>query len=232
MARSKARVQALTRIAEHFGGTVMPGANPQAAYLVRRGRRIVLDVIAVGSIVPLPSSKPPRLRFDRGVLRLFERLRAGLDEAVTAGTTVVVTVTAPIRVWAKTAVEMVGRTRTLLVSRTAKAELAVEVHSNQIRIHILRGRPALVPKVVGFVHNRDSDPNPLFDLARVLLRALGAVTRADTARRGHRWLVLVIEDPATWIKTYGHVCSQLVADSDFERVVLVGPDGQVSTLDE
>jgi hypothetical protein len=161
------------------------------------------------------------LRFDRVVLELFDRLRAGLDDAVPAGTTVVVTVTAPVRLSEKTAVEIVERTRALLARRGAGRKLRVDAHGNEIRIHVLRRGWASAPKVVGFVHNRDSDPKPLFDLTGALLRGIGSVTRERTAHRGRRWLVIVIEDPAAWIKTYGHVCSQLVAGSEFERVVLV-----------
>ncbi len=201
------------------------------AYLVRRGRRIALDVVTLEPRVALRSSKPPRLRFDRVVLELFDRLRAGLDDAVPAGTTVVVTVTAPVRLSGKTAVEIVEHTRALIARRGAGRELRVDVHGNEIRIHILRLGSSSGPRVVGFVHNRDSDPSPLFDLTGMLLRGIGVVVRKRAPRGIRRWLVVVIEDEPAWIKTYGHVCSQLVAGLAFERVVLVGEDGEVSPLE-
>jgi hypothetical protein len=191
------------------------------AYLIRRGKRIALDVITVEPQFASRSSKPPRLRFDRVVLELFDRLRVGLKEAIPAGTTVFVTVTAPVRLSGKTAVEIVERSRALLAARGVGGELRVDAHGNQIRIHILRRGSTSAPKVVGFVHNRDSDPSPLFDLTRVLLRGIAVVVRKRTPRRIRSWLVVLIEDEPAWIKTYGHVCSQLVAGSEFERVVLV-----------
>ena len=230
MIRAAARVQALTSVARHLGAKLVPEAGARETYLVRRGKRIALDVIAVGPLISSRrQSKPPRLRFDRVVVELFDRLRSGLDDAVPTGTTVVVTVTAPVRRSGKTAVEILEHARKLLAARSAGAELAIEVHGNQIRIQILRSGSPSAPKTVGFVHNRDSDPSPLFGLTQALLRG---ISTAAGERAGGRWLVIMIEDGPEWMKTYGHVCAQLVADPGFERVVLVGSDGQVSMLDE
>src|SRR5579884_3881264 len=95
----------------------------------------------------------PRLRFDKVALRLIADLQAALRDDVPEGKTVLFTVTAPIRLPAKTVAELVPRIRPLLKSGRARAELAETLNGNQVRVRVVTGRAKRAPNVLGFVHN-------------------------------------------------------------------------------
>jgi hypothetical protein len=219
------QLAAITSVAKHFGGTVSQDANERGTLLVIGRKRIPVSVAVIEPRVPkAPRLKPPRLRFDRGVLRLLERLRTALQDEVPAGVTVALTVTAPIRQPAKTATAVADRIRTLLGKRSKQAELTKAINANQIQIRLMRAGKGATSKLAGFVHNRDSDPTILFDLTHALLER----TRKTLSAAGEHWLVLAIEDDPTWMDTYQHVCAQLFAQTGMRRVILVGPNGALT----
>lgn len=177
-------------------------------------------------------AQAPRLRFDRVVLGVFARLRAGLDGALPSGVTVVVTITAPIRQGSKTTLAVEEKIRALLGKPGARlGRFAGTVQGNQVQVRLMRssGRTA-VAKLAGFVHNRDSDPTVLFDSIGSLVRQLDAVEHPPVARRGDRWLVVASNDERSWVQTYKHVCAQLFAQTDFERLFFVDADLRVASL--
>jgi hypothetical protein len=222
---------AIAAVARRFRATLQYGADPRHAYLVIAGKRIAVASAALEAQVSRRSSlRVPRLRFDRVALGLLARLHAAPHDGVPHGVTVVVTITAPIRLAAKTAATLEGKIGTLLGQRSARKQLRATVHGNQIRIHLMRGGNTSTPKLVGFVHNPHSDPSILFHLTGALLRRIGSVAPIRTRFPGDQWLVLASEDEPSWIQTYRHVCTQLLARTDFQRIVLVCADGSVSTL--
>ena len=87
-------------------------------------------------------------------------------------------------------------------------------------------------KVIGFVHNPDSDPVVLLRLTQTLLQHIGAA--ADKRRpekfTGDRWLVVAHKDGLSYIETYRHVCSQLSISTDFKKILMVLAGGRVETL--
>lgn len=216
-------------VARHFRATLEHGATPRDAYLMIAGKRIAVEVTAPeAGRLRRSRPKPPRLRFDRGVVRILGRLRAALPERLPRGATAVVTITAPIRLLSRTAAtleEMIGGP---VRARSARRPLRKRVHGNQIRMQIMRGSGISTSPLAGFVHNRDSDPGILFDLTRALLR-VGAARRT-AAFSGDRWLVIATEHEPAWIPTYRAACSQLFDRADFQRIVLVSAAGDVSTL--
>jgi hypothetical protein len=220
---------AIAVVARHFRATLKQGVDPRDTYLIVSGKRIAVEVAAVGSRVSRRSrDAPPRLRFDRVVLKVLGRLRAALDGGLLRGATVILTITAPIRLASRTAAALEERIRALLGGRSARGQLTDTVHGNQVQIRIIRGSKTSTSKLVGFVHNRDSDPTILFDLTRSLLRRIGP-GRSCTGSSGARWLVVVIEDEPSWIETYRAICSQLFSRTDFQRILLVAGAGRVST---
>jgi hypothetical protein len=181
-----------------------------------------VDVVIVEAQIPRRSKvTPPRLRFDRVVLRVFERLRTALRDEVPSGVTVVVTITAPILVPGKTIAAVEERIRALLGKRSSRG-LTETVHGNEVRIGIIRRPKAATAPIVGFVHNRDSDRSVLFDVTEALVQGLFSI-------KG-RSLAVAMEDEPLWADTYRHVCDQVFAHTDFKRVFLVTTDGEVSTL--
>jgi hypothetical protein len=102
-----------------------------------------------------------RLRFDKVALRLVGDLKAASADVVPEGQTVVFTIRAPIRLPAKTAVAL----QNLLLDGPMDAERREIVHGNEVRIRRLKEVPKHRPKVLGFVHNLQSEAGAILALA-------------------------------------------------------------------
>jgi len=103
-----------------------------------------------------------RLRFDKAVVRLVGRLKAALAGIVPEDQTIIFTVSAPIRLPAKTAAALESLVRDGLPG----GELRSIVHGNQVQVRRITGVPSSMPRVVGFVHNPESDAGLVLDLAK------------------------------------------------------------------
>lgn len=107
-----------------------------------------------------------RLRFDKVVVRLVGRLKTALADRVPDGEALIFTCTAPIRLPGKTAAALEELARGL-----GNGELRETVHSNQVRVRRVIGVPPNRPKVLGFVHNPESDAGLLVSLIEARLLA-------------------------------------------------------------
>ena len=105
------------------------------------------------------------LRFDKVAVRLIEGLKRGLRADVPYGLAVMVTITAPIRVPARTAAGLEAQVRLLLEKRTGSTEHEGTIHGNRIRIRIARAGSAELPKVSVFVHNPETDSQLILEAA-------------------------------------------------------------------
>ena len=108
-----------------------------------------------------------RLRFDKVAIRVIERLRANLADAVPTGVTVVVTITAPIRLASKTTAAIEEQVRTLLERTTTNRDKTLTICGNRVGIRFVKHAALRAPKVIGFVHNPDSNPLTVFRDASV-----------------------------------------------------------------
>lgn len=193
------------------------------------GKPIALKVL---SFTPKPArdrwAVKPRLRLDRVAVGLIHRLRGALGCAVPDDRTIVVTVTAPIRQAAKTAVGMEKQIRLRLRRRSAGCSTA-RIHGNEIQIWILKGGTLLTSKLVGFVHNPDKDPAILIELTRALLDASRPARRAGRGAR-ERWLIIENQAGLLPIESYRNVCGQLRLGVLFERILVTLPGGGVEKL--
>jgi hypothetical protein len=106
-----------------------------------------------------------RLRFDKVALRLVGRLKAVLASIVPEGETVVFTITSPIRLPGKTALALEN-----MAPGPPDAERREIIHDNEVRIRRLREVPKHMPKVLGFVHNAESDAGVILALVEERLR--------------------------------------------------------------
>lgn len=106
-----------------------------------------------------------RLRFDRVVIGLVARLKAALDDVVPQDQSIVFTLTAPIRLPAKTAAAIEALVRDDLDGRDIRTTL----HGNHVRLRRVAGVSAAMPRVAGFVHNQPSDGEHILDLAQARL---------------------------------------------------------------
>ncbi len=111
------------------------------------------------------------LRFDRVVVAVLGELRSFSDAATSSGAAILVTISAPIRLPAKT-VEALKREISALQSAGAPhADYSATVHGNRVRMRLVRSSSPQAPRLIGLVHNPTSAPTLLLDLAERWLRA-------------------------------------------------------------
>jgi len=109
-----------------------------------------------------------RLHFDKVVLRLVGGLQRALADVIPDEEAVIFAITAPIKVPAKTAAVLEESVRDGL----PQGERREVLHGNQVQIRRLSGVQPKVPRVLGFVHNPESDADLILTLAETrLLRA-------------------------------------------------------------
>jgi hypothetical protein len=104
------------------------------------------------------------LRFDRVVIKLAEQLHEFAADAVPTGTTVLLTVAAPILLPARTAVDLAKRIESLLANGSTSQDQTVTVKGNSVRIRILKHSSKRTEKLLLFVHNRTTRSLMLLDL--------------------------------------------------------------------
>ncbi|MBY5751129.1 hypothetical protein E0H51_11600 [Rhizobium leguminosarum bv. viciae] len=112
----------------------------------------IMDRIAAAKI---------RLRFDKSVVRLINSLKVALAEVVPEGQAVIFTVTAPIKRRVKTAAAL----EILVRSGLPSGEVRNTIQDNHVRVRRVTNVAAHMPKVVGFVHNPESDSDFILKLA-------------------------------------------------------------------
>jgi hypothetical protein len=224
---------ALEAVARHFSATWEKGEAPSDAYLTIARKRIAVEVTTTKRrLADRGGLTKPRLRFDRVALRFVRRLQDALSASVPDGRTLILTITAPIRVPAKTAAALEDNIWTYLARQSAPGEAKYAILGNQIRVRLVKRGSRRTAKVIGFVHNPDSDPDVLLDITHSLIERIGAKARngAPAGSAGDRWLVLAGEVPHSHIEPYRHACSQLSIPTDFTKILMVLADGQIETL--
>lgn len=216
---------AIEAVARHVAATGAAAGGD--AVLTVAGRRLA---VAVARLDPRPAERAaPRLRFDRVALRVVGRLRAALSPHVPDGEAVIVTVTAPIRLPAKTAAALEATIRDGLAAGPPPPDLAETIHGNRVRVRFAAGGPPGAPAVIGFVHNPETDPAALLGTAQSLVAGIGAAAGAPVPDAAERWLA-VAGGALSEVETSRHACAQLPMPAGFGRILMVLPDGAVETL--
>jgi hypothetical protein len=226
---------AIEAVARHFSATWEEGEGPPDAYVTMAGRRIAVEITTIMQrIADRNGITKPRLRHDRVALRFVRDMQSALREPVRDGQTVILTITAPIRLAKKTSAALQEKIRTWLEGASKKVEAKETILGNQIRVRILKNGSRRNSRVIGFVHNADSNPDILLNVTQSLLERIGskAEIRTPARFRGDRWLVLANGYGLTDIETYQHVYSQLSIPHDFKKILMVFDDGQVEALTE
>jgi hypothetical protein len=223
---------AIEAVARRFSATWENGSDPPDAYLMLAGKRVAvyIETLRARSTGPGNAAKPG-LRFDKVATRLIERLQATLGQTVPDGMTVLLTITAPIRLPSKTAATLEGRMQELLGRGAPGRDEKATIHGNRVQIRFLRGQSERAPKMIGFVHNADSDALLLLNVTRELVE-LSSVEAGRRALKftGDRWLVTLSGGGISYLEVYRYVYSQLRVAVDFKRILMVFGDGRVETL--
>jgi len=225
---------AIEAVARRSSATWEKGSDPPDAYIVVAGKRVAVDITTLkrhGTVQG--NAARPRLRFDKVATRLIERLQATLGETVPDGMTVLLTITAPIRLPSKTAASLEDKIQTLLGRRSPGRDEKDMIQGNRVRIRLLRDESEQAPKMIGFVHNSDSDPLLLFNMTRELLELISAeAVRRMPRLAGDRWLVVISAGGISHLEAYRCIYSQLRMATDFKQILMVFSDGRVEMLTE
>jgi hypothetical protein len=223
---------ALEAVAGRFSATWEKGSDSTGAHITVAGKRVAVDIATLKRRGTRQGNvSKPGLRFDKVATRLMGRLRATLGETAPGGMTVLLTITAPIRLPSKTAASLEDEIKTVLGRRSPGRDKKVTIHGNRVRIRLLPGESERVPKMIGFVHNSDADPLLLLDLTRELLDVINAKTDRRAPRvAGDRWLVVISGRGISCLEAYRYIYSQLRMATDFKKTLMVFGDGRVEML--
>jgi hypothetical protein len=222
---------AIEAVARRFSAKWEQGSDPPDAYIMVAGKRVAVEIATLKRRdTGHGNAAKPRLRFDKVATRLVERLQATLGETVPDGMTVLLTITAPIRLPSKTAASLEGKIQALLGRGSPGRDQKDTVHGNRVHIRLLRDESERAPKMIGFVHNSDSDPLLLLNMTRELLEVIGAEAGRRAPRlAGDRWLVVISAGGISCLETYRCIYSQLRMATGFKKILMVFGDG-VRTL--
>jgi hypothetical protein len=223
---------AIEAVARRFSAKLEKGSDPLDAYIALAGKRVAVSIATLRARSNgRGNAAKPGLRFDKVATRLIERLQATLGETVPAGMTVLLTVTAPIRLPSKTAATLEGRIQELLGRGAPGRDEKATIHGNRIQIRLLRGQSERAPKMIGFVHNADSDALLLLNMTRELLKLISSAPgRRAPKPADDQWLVVVSAGGISYLDAYRYIWSQLRMAIDFKRILMVFDDGRVEVL--
>ena len=220
---------AIEAVARRFSATWEKGNDSPDLYVTAAGKRIAVDITTLKRRTGPANAAKPRLRFDKVATRLIEGLQSTLGELVPDGMTVLLTITAPIRLPSKTEAALEDKIQTLLGRKSPGRDEKDTIHGNRVHIRLLKHKSDRAPKMIGFVHNSDSDPLVLLDMTSELLDLIS--TQAGR-RAGDRWLVVVSTAGSSCLEAYRYIYSQLRVPTSFKKVLIVFGDGRVGRLTE
>ena len=229
---------AIEAVARRSSAACAKWSDSLGTYIKVDGKQVAVDIATLRQHCPGQGKSPkPHLRFDRVVIGLMGRLRVTLGETVPDGMTVLLTVTAPIRLASKTAGALEGKIQNLLRPGSAGRDKKDTIHGNRVRIRLLRNGLERAPKMIGFVHNSDTDPLLLLNMTSELLELLSAEACRRAARlprksTDKRWLVVISARGSSCLEAYRYIYSQLPMTTDYEEVLMMFGDGRVEALTE
>jgi hypothetical protein len=234
---------AMESVAKRFSAKWKNASSSADAYLEFGRKRIAVQIATLtlrGSgrydqpraKVPcprFPGDDKPGLRFDKVATRLMQSLQGALDDTIPDNLTVLLSVTAPIRLPARTSAALEAKIQTLLshgLPRRGEDEKET-LHGNRIQIRVLKAKSDRAPKLIGFVHNPDSDPDLLMDVTKKLL---DLSTGKAGSRTEDRWLLLVSSEAVSWVEAYRHIVSHLRAATQFKKILVAFGNGSIEEL--
>ena len=192
------------------------------------GRRVAVDVTTLTQHgAGHGKEKKPELRFDKVVARVTERLQAAAAGCTPAGVTVIVTLTAPIKVAARTTIAIEDTLRAVVVHSAAEPRASLTGLGNRVRIQVVAHGIKSAPKLITFVHNPGTDPRLLFNMTREMLDLAKATARRGANTRG---LVVMCARNSKCLDAYRHIWTQLATTAKARKVLIVFSDGRAELL--
>jgi hypothetical protein len=208
--------------------------DPVDSIITAAGKRVAVNIAVLKDrATGRPNTNIPHLRFDKVATKLMDRLQAALRDTVPPGMTVLLTLTAPIRLPSKTAAALQDRINALIHRGALRRDVKDKICGNRVQVRFFRDAPEQAPRMIGLVHNSDADPLPFFHMTRQLLELAGdEALRRATSRAGDRWLVVKTADGSSCLQAYQHIYSRLRMPTGFKKTFFVFGDGSVATLTE
>jgi hypothetical protein len=105
------------------------------------------------------------LRFDKVVVRLLSNIRNAVMDDIPPGITVLITVTAPIKLPAKTESELCRQIKKALLDEVPNQNKSSVIYENKVCIRLINVYHKQSIRFLGFVHNPTTDPLHLLDMA-------------------------------------------------------------------
>jgi hypothetical protein len=131
----------------------------------------------------------------------------------------------------KTAASLEDKIHTLLGRGSPGRDEKETIHGNRVRIRLLRDKTERAPKMIGFVHNSDSDSLLLLNMTRELLERISVEPGKRVPRLAcDRWLVVINAGGISCLEVYHYIYSQLRMATDFKKILMVFGDGRVGML--
>lgn len=231
---------AIEAVAKQFSATSEKGTDPRRAFITVGRKRVAVDVTTLKPRGPAQGdTTKPRLRFDKVATRLMERLQTTLGKTVPDGMTVLLTITAPIRLASKTAAALEQKIQTLLGRGSPGGDEKDMIYGNHVRIRLLKDKSQGAPRMIGFVHNAETDPLLLMSMTLELLEVMSAGASKRAMKIGvrpglgnDRWLAVISARGASCLEAYRYIYSRLRGATDFKKILLVFGDGGVGVLTE
>ena len=225
---------ALEAVARRFSAAWEKNNGPADATISVAGKRIAVDVTSLKRCgADQANTAKPRLRFDKVATRLIKRLQGSVGETAPDGTTVLLTVTAPIRLPSKTAAALEEKMQGLLRRGSPGPDAKDTIHGNRVQIRIMKSKSERTPRLFGFVHNSDSDPPLLLNMTGELHELISAeASRRASKFLSDRWLVIISVRGISCLEAYRYIYSQLCIANDFKKILIVFGDGSVGELSE
>jgi len=223
---------AIEAVARRFSATWEVGEDPSDAYIMVDGKRVAVDITTLKRRgIGQDNPTKPHLRFDKVATRVIEHLQATLGETAPAGMTVLLTITAPIRLPSKTAAALEDRIQTLIGCGSPSRGEEGTIHGNRVQIRLLRDGSDRAPRMIGFVHNSDTDPLLLLDMTHELLELFSSEAGWRASRLVvDRWLVVISAGGFACLEAYRYIYSQLRSATGFKKILMIFGDGRVGLL--
>jgi len=225
---------AIDAVARQFSATWEESDRPQSAYIAVNGRRVAVDLAMLKQRRPdRDDSTKAGLRFDRVATGLIRRVQAAFSAMAPPGVAAALTVTAPILLPAKTAATLKEKIEILLGRPTSKRDEKDTVHGNGIQIRLLRNKREQAPKLVGFVHNPETDPLLLLNMAQEWIEFIGGVVEGPAEFRAEdRWLVAITSRTRSCLAVYRSIAAQMRMANSYGKILLMFADGSIESLAE
>jgi len=223
---------AIAAVARRFESPWKKGGRHADAYFKIDREKVPVDVATLKPHTHRKGfAEGARLRFDRVATTVSQQLQAALRTIVPRGTTALVTISGPTQLRSKTVRALKRGIRTLLRPGSPERDRGYMIHGNCVQIRLLSNRSVKAPRVIGLVHDSDTDPRVVLNLTEDLLELLRAEVEKRVAPRAeNRWLVVASAGDASYLEAYRHICSQFGSAQKLKKILVAFPDGRVEML--